>query len=124
MQPKTRKKKEVTKFASTIWQLITRFKYQITIILGILIVGFLDEDSIIKNIELEYQISDLKEEIAKYEQRYQKDSEELKELQRDPNEISRIARERYFMKKDDEDIFVLSTDEKTSDNSIDNETAE
>lgn len=124
MQPKTRKKKEVTKFASTIWQLITRFKYQITIILGILIVGFLDEDSIIKNIELEYQISDLKEEIAKYEQRYQKDSEELKELQRDPNEISRIARERYFMKKDDEDIFVLSTDEKTSDNSIDNETVE
>ncbi len=114
----------MTKFASTIWQLITRFKYQITIILGILIVGFLDEDSIIKNIELEYQISDLKEEIAKYEQRYQKDSEELKELQRDPNEISRIARERYFMKKDDEDIFVLSTDEKTSDNSIDNETAE
>lgn len=101
-----------------------RFKYQITIILGILIVGFLDEDSIIKNIELEYQISDLKEEIAKYEQRYQKDSEELKELQRDPNEISRIARERYFMKKDDEDIFVLSTDEKTSDNSIDNETVE
>lgn len=83
-----------------------------------------DEDSIIKNIELEYQISDLKEEIAKYEQRYQKDSEELKELQRDPNEISRIARERYFMKKDDEDIFVLSTDEKTSDNSIDNETVE
>ncbi|MDD6379265.1 MAG: septum formation initiator family protein [Prevotella sp.] len=114
----------MTKFASTIWQLITRFKYQITIILGILIVGFLDEDSIIKNIELEYQISDLKEEIAKYEQRYQKDSEELKELQRDPNEISRIARERYFMKKDDEDIFVLSTDEKTSDNSIDNETVE
>lgn len=53
-----------------------------------------------------------------------KDSEELKELQRDPNEISRIARERYFMKKDDEDIFVLSTDEKTSDNSIDNETVE
>ena len=114
----------MTKFASTRWQLITRFKYQITIILGILIVGFLDEDSIIKNIELEYQISDLKEEIAKYEQRYQKDSEELKELQRDPNEISRIARERYFMKKDDEDIFVLSTDEKTSDNSIDNETVE
>lgn len=114
----------MTKFASTIWQLITRFKYQITIILGILIVGFLDENSIIKNIELEYQISDLKEEIAKYEQRYQKDSEELKELQRDPNEISRIARERYFMKKDDEDIFVLSTDEKTSDNSIDNETVE
>lgn len=112
------------KFASTIWRLITRFKYQITIIIGILLVGFLDEDSIMKYIELEYQISDLKTEIAKYEKRYQKDSEELKQLQRDPKEISRIARERYFMKKDNEDIFVLSTDEKNSDNNIDNETTE
>ena len=29
----------------------------------------------------------------------------------DPKAIARIARERYFMKADDEDIFVLSDDE-------------
>ena len=114
------------KIASNIWHLIKRFKYQITIIIGVLLVGFLDEDSIMKYIELEYQISDLKTEFAKYEGQYQKDSEELKRMQRDPKEMARIARERYFMKKDNEDIFVLSTDEKASDtdNNNDDETTE
>ena len=47
-------------------------------------------------------------------------------MQRDPKEMARIARERYFMKKDNEDIFVLSTDEKASDtdNNNDDETTE
>lgn len=99
-----------------------RFKYQITIIIGILFVGFLDEDSIMKYVELEYQISDLKEEIDKYEKQYREASDELKRLQRDPKEITRVARQRYFMKKDDEDIFVLSDDEKK--NSNDNNTDE
>lgn len=114
----------MSKIASSIWLLIRRFKYQITIIIGVLFVGFLDEDSIMKYIELEYQISDLKEEIAKYENKYQKDSEELKRLQRDPKEMARVARERYFMKKDNEDIFVLSTDEKPSDSNTTDETTE
>jgi len=114
----------VGKIVSNIWQLIRRFKYQITTIICILIVGFLDEDSIMKYIELEYQISDLKTEIAKYESQYQKDSEELKRMQRDPEEMARIARERYFMKKDNEDIFVLSSDEKNTDNSSNDETPE
>lgn len=87
-------------------------------------VGFLDEDSIMKYVELEYQISDLKEEISKYEDKYQRDSEELKKLQRNPREMARVARERYFMKKDNEDIFVLSDEERTSDNNSTNETTE
>ena len=105
------------KIASNIWHLIKRFKYQITIIIGVLLVGFLDEDSIMKYIELEYQISDLKTEIAKYEGQYQKDSEELKRMQRDPKEMARIARERYFMKADDEDIFVLNEGPQSSEKS-------
>lgn len=72
--------------ATNILHLIKRFKYQITIILGVLLVGFFDEDSIMKYIELEYQISDLKKEIVKYENKYQNDSEEMKRLQKDPKE--------------------------------------
>lgn len=111
------------KIVSNIWQLIRRYKYQITVIIGVLLVGFLDEDSIMKYFELEYQISDLKEEVAKYEDQYTKSSEELKRMQRDPKEMARIARERYFMKKDNEDIFVLSSDEKP-DNTANDETSE
>ena len=42
------------------------------------------------------------------------DSKRLKELNRNPDAIAKIARERYFMKADDEDIFVLSDDKKTN----------
>ena len=36
----------------------------------------------------------------------------LKDLNTSPDAIAKIARERYFMKADDEDIFVLSDDEQ------------
>ena len=34
-------------------------------------------------------------------------------LESNPKAIEKIARERYFMKADDEDIFVLSDDPKS-----------
>ena len=47
---------------------------------------------------------------------YNKDMRELRMLDRNPKAIEKIARERYFMKADDEDIFVLSDDENKSKN--------
>ena len=38
---------------------------------------------------------------------------QIRKLDSDPKAIEKIARERYFMKADDEDIFVLSDDEAT-----------
>jgi putative septum formation initiator-related protein len=45
-------------------------------------------------------------------------------LKRDPKAVARIARERYFMKADNEDIFVLSDDEQPADNPSKYETTE
>jgi hypothetical protein len=42
--------------------------------------------------------------------RYQSDMRQIRELNLNPKAMERIARERYFMKHDDEDIFVLSDD--------------
>ena len=78
-----------------------------------------DENSFTKLIKYAYQIQDLKAEIAKYETQYRQDTELLKEIKRNPNAMAKIARERYFMKADDEDIFVLSDDEQATDNKHD-----
>ena len=43
---------------------------------------------------------------------YEQDEQKIKELKRNPKAITKIARENYFMKGDDEDIFVLSDDQK------------
>ena len=59
------------------------------------------------------RISELEEEIDQYTERYHQDQERIRTLDSDPKAIEKIARERYFMKADDEDVFVLSDDEKS-----------
>ena len=104
----------MSKIVSNIWNIIRQFKYIIVIVLGVAIVGFLDENSYVQRVKYDYQIEDLKAEIEEYTKQYEADSRRLKELNRNPNEIAKIARERYFMKADDEDIFILSDDERRS----------
>lgn len=114
----------MSKIAGHIWGFLSHFKYHIVVVFGVAMVGFLDENSIMKRFEYEYQIAELKEEIAKYDKRYEADSKVLKNLERNPDAIGKIARERYFMKADDEDIFVLSDDVRAAGNIHDDETAE
>lgn len=99
---------------SIVWSFLARNKYLITSVVGIAVVGFIDENSFMKRIEYELQISQMKDEIRKYEAQNEKSTKELNALQRDPRTIEKIARERYFMKADDEDIYVLSTDRPES----------
>lgn len=91
---------------------IAHYKYLIVVVIGVLIVGLIDENSFLKRVQLELRISGLKREINKYTEQYEADSRQLNELKRHPKAIERIARERYFMKADDEDIYVLSDDEQ------------
>ena len=65
------------------------------------------------------------EEIDAYTLQNKNDQAQIKKLDSDPKAIKKIARERYFMKADNEDIFVLSDDENTSKILLNNdETAE
>lgn len=92
--------------------LVSHYKYAITIILGVLIVGFVDEYSFRRRVELQMQISDLQDEIDKYNAQNESDLRQLRDMRSGSATFERIARERYFMHADDEDIFVLSDDEK------------
>lgn len=96
----------------SLWRFLSHNKYWIVIFIGVLIVGFLDENSFLQRINYELQIRDLKTQIDEYNNRYENDSRQLRELNRNPKAIEKIAREQYFMKADDEDIFVLSDDQQ------------
>ncbi len=93
-----------------VWNFVAHYKYLITIVVGVLIVGVLDKNSVRQWVKYEIQISDLKEEIEQYQTQYEADTKQLRELRRNPKAVEKMAREIYFMKADDEDIFVLSTD--------------
>lgn len=90
--------------------ILSRYKYLITIVVGVAIVGFIDDNSLMRRFKYDLQISELKDEIKAYNQKNEAIVRRLRAVQRNHKEIEKIARERYFMKADDEDIFVLSTD--------------
>ena len=89
---------------------VARHKYLITIV-----IGFIDENSFMQRVKYDIQISGLKEEIKKYNAINDSANTQLEKLKRNPRYIEKIARERYFMKADDEDIFVISTDNVNDD---------
>lgn len=101
---------------NSVARLLERYKYLIVIVVGVALVGFVDEDSIMHRIQLGLQISDLQNQIDELNEQNQRDTRRLQELNRDPRSIEKIAREHYFMKADDEDIYVLSDDEQPVEN--------
>ena len=98
---------------NTIWAYIGRHKYLSTIIIGLLLVGVVDEGSLRKYAILNMQINELKAEINQYQEQFERDSTRLDALINTPKGVERVARERYLMKRENEDIFIMSTDQKT-----------
>ncbi len=85
-------------------------KYGLVTLVAAVPLVFVGENSLWNLRSNKQRITKLKKEIWQYTERYEKAQQQLKQLDSDPHAIRRIARERYFMKADDEDIFVLSDD--------------
>ena len=60
-----------------------------------------------KKQELRDQNKVLREEIKAMEEACHRDSVRLEELKNDSNEIIRVARELYFMKRSNEDVYII-----------------
>ena len=91
----------------TIWSFICRRKYLITVVAFAVIIGFLDENSLFRRLGYEREISQLKEEIEKSRADYEENTKRLNELNSNPDAIEQVAREKYLMKKPNEDIYVF-----------------
>ena len=91
----------------TLWKYIRRHKYLITVLAFLVIIVFLDENSLIQRAQHRQEINDLTTEIEKYRKQYEDDTERLKELTTNPEALEKIAREKYYMKKPNEDIFIF-----------------
>ena len=102
---------------------IKALKYIVVAIIAIVLVGFVDENSAWRHFRNKQRISELQDEIDRYKEQYQHDQAQIRLLESNPKFIEKIARERYFMKADDEDIFVLSDDEIVT-NPLEDETAQ
>lgn len=91
----------------TIWNFAGKHKYLITLLAFGIIIGFLDENSMVRRIGYAREIHRLQEEIDKYRTEYEENTKRLNELTTNPEAIEQIAREKYLMKKPNEDIYVF-----------------
>ena len=67
---------------------------------------FIDSNSLLIHSELNEDISDLENEKEYYRNEIEKDKKAIKELTTDDG-IEKLAREKYYMKKENEDIYII-----------------
>ncbi len=89
------------------WLFMCKHKYLLTVLLIGLIVGVVDEDSFLNRHPRRVRIDMLQQEIANYKQQYDKADSKIREMECNPKTVEKIARERYYMKRADEDVFVI-----------------
>ncbi|WGH76949.1 septum formation initiator family protein [Tenacibaculum tangerinum] len=70
---------------------------------------FFDENSYLTHREFNKEIDELKSWIEYHEKKIKKDKETIQQLQ-DSLQLERYAREKYLMKKEDEDIYIIEFD--------------
>ncbi|WP_442267227.1 FtsB family cell division protein [Tenacibaculum sp. ZS6-P6] len=70
---------------------------------------FFDENSYLRHKEFNNEIKELETWIEYHEKKIAKDKETIKKLQ-DSIELERFAREKYLMKKKNEDIYIIEFD--------------
>jgi cell division protein FtsB len=67
---------------------------------------FLDNYSYFDHRILDQQIEDLEDNATYYKEEIKKDQENIKQL-KNSEQIEKYAREKYYMKKDSEDIYII-----------------
>jgi len=73
---------------------------------------FFDKNDLFSQYQYHQQVSKLKQERNFYKAETDKVSKDLDELTSNPAKLEKFAREKYLMKKDNEDVFVIVKEEK------------
>lgn len=91
-------------------------KYTITIVFFLMWIGFIDNNSYLVIRELNKEIRQYEEQLAFYKGEFEKNDNFYKKLEKNKSEKEKFARENYFMKKRDEEIFIIVADTMSIEN--------
>ena len=68
---------------------------------------FFDKNDLLSQYEYHQQVVKLKKECDFYTTQTAKVNKDMEELSSNPQQLEKFAREKYLMKKDNEDVFVI-----------------
>ena len=87
-------------------------KFVIALSLFLVWMIFFDRNNIINQFELRHNLHQYQKEKQFYLEQIAADSESTYDLMSDSVHLEKFARERYYMKKDSEDVFLMIQKEK------------
>lgn len=93
-------------FLSKLKSFIGRHKYWIVLVLFLLVIFVASDNSMIKRMVQKREIHDLQEQLRESADQKRRNELMLNDLENDSLVKERIARERYLMHREDEDLFL------------------
>ncbi len=95
------------------WNRIPSFlknKYLITVVIFLVWLTFFDRNNFISQIRYGRILNNQRKQVEFYKSEIARDSTALHELMSDTASLEKFAREKYLMKKDNEDIYLIVRD--------------
>ena len=84
-----------------------RNKYFLVSLAFVVWMIFFDKNDLFSQYQYHQEVNKLKQERDFYQKETEKVAKDLKELTSNPQQLEKFAREKYLMKKDNEDVFVI-----------------
>jgi len=88
-----------------------RNKYFVSAAAFLIWLAFIDSKNFISQYELQSEVDKLEAQKAFFQDEISKTRKEQQELLSSPEKLEKFAREKYLMKKDDEDLFIITEKE-------------
>ncbi len=88
------------------WFRIVTNRYILVFLIFAVWMLFFDTNSWLNHLKLNQEISEMENNINYYKSEIKKDKKTLQQLN-DSVEIEKFAREQYFMKRENEDVFII-----------------
>ena len=86
---------------------ILKNKYLLTGVAFLVLMLFLDRNNLISQYKMRKELNGLRKELQFYRDQARMDSIELSRLLGDSLELEKLGREKYMMKRDSEDIYII-----------------
>ena len=105
---------------STLSQILRLFKnkYLLALIAFTILLLFIDHNDIFVQINRKKQLNELLVSKQFYENEIAKTKKQLSELQNNPIALEKYAREKFFMKKSNEDLFIVEAAKDSAKNTV------
>ena len=96
-------------FKEVLRKLNNRYVYATLIFLVVIL--FIDQFNVFEQIKLHRSLKDQKQQIEYYDQEIKDSKAYLDALQNDTATMEKVAREQYMMKRDNEVVYIIETQE-------------